>query len=661
MAFLAPAAAAASATGAATALGTAAGATTALGTGLSAGTILGTGAASSGVLGGLGLNALGGMTSILPASAGLTAAAPGIIGALPAASAALPTAGIFANPATAGFLGKSFAPLAAQTVSPLATAGTTAGLEAAKAGIIKNAMTQNAMQNAIMQNVAGGQAAQNLAGSALTSQLPGQAGNISNQMFGELSKQFARPDLGQGFQQVGSKLAGPPDVASTASRFGLETAGVKPGLKFPTELYGGQITPDMAFKTMGEGASGLLPQTSKLTQLATASPIKPGANFLSNLGSLIQNPSLGAAGDYVKEHPYATAGAAYGLYNLLKPEYKAPAQDKGMIRPYEFAYNPNAQAYAVSPTADSREQVYFNPVFTAQEPTRAKEGGIMALAIGGPVEQMAARNAVGANTGYPMAGINTSMYSNPMIQRPEAVNVLAPSSDAGVGAYSGEPKFAKGGETTGEYKYSYDPKTMQFTQIATPAPAPSSRLQNQSNPYQGALLQRRSKASTSAASVPTAPIVTGGIAQPAVQPAAPMAAQPAYTGPTIPAYQTPEQQLGLTDFYAMMDERLMGGYAAGGGISDLGNYSDGGRLLRGPGDGVSDSIPAVIGNKQPARLADGEFVIPARIVSELGNGSTEAGARKLYAMMDRVQKARSKTVGKNKVAANTRADKHLPA
>jgi hypothetical protein len=109
------------------------------------------------------------------------------------------------------------------------------------------------------------------------------------------------------------------------------------------------------------------------------------------------------------------------------------------------------------------------------------------------------------------------------------------------------------------------------------------------------------------------------------------------------------------------DQRPM----AAGGISDahynLGGYSDGGRLLRGPGDGVSDSIPATIGHKQPARLADGEFVVPARIVSELGNGSTEAGARKLYAMMDRVQAARSKTVGKGKIAKNSKAEQYLPA
>jgi hypothetical protein len=112
---------------------------------------------------------------------------------------------------------------------------------------------------------------------------------------------------------------------------------------------------------------------------------------------------------------------------------------------------------------------------------------------------------------------------------------------------------------------------------------------------------------------------------------------------------------GLKQSYAA------GGYAMGG-LGNLGGYSDGGRLLKGPGDGVSDSIPASIGaKKQPARLADGEFVVPARIVSELGNGSTEAGARKLYAMMDRVQRARGKTTGKNKVAANSRAEKYLPA
>ena len=86
---------------------------------------------------------------------------------------------------------------------------------------------------------------------------------------------------------------------------------------------------------------------------------------------------------------------------------------------------------------------------------------------------------------------------------------------------------------------------------------------------------------------------------------------------------------------------------ARGGLADLGGYSDGGRLLKGPGDGMSDNIPAQIGRKQPARLADGEFVVPADVVSHLGNGSTDAGAKRLYSMMDKVRTART---GKKKQA-----------
>jgi hypothetical protein len=104
-----------------------------------------------------------------------------------------------------------------------------------------------------------------------------------------------------------------------------------------------------------------------------------------------------------------------------------------------------------------------------------------------------------------------------------------------------------------------------------------------------------------------------------------------------------------------------GGDVPASGISTLGSYSDGGRLLKGPGDGVSDSIPAVIGGKEPARLAEGEFVVPARIVSELGNGSTDAGAKQLYAMMDRIQGARHKTMGKGQFSENTHAARQLPA
>jgi len=98
--------------------------------------------------------------------------------------------------------------------------------------------------------------------------------------------------------------------------------------------------------------------------------------------------------------------------------------------------------------------------------------------------------------------------------------------------------------------------------------------------------------------------------------------------------------------------------AARGGVAHLGDYSDGGRLLKGPGDGMSDNIPAKIGRKQPARLADGEFVVPADVVSHLGNGSTDAGAKQLYAMMDKIRRART---GKKKQAPAVKAKKFMPA
>ena len=99
---------------------------------------------------------------------------------------------------------------------------------------------------------------------------------------------------------------------------------------------------------------------------------------------------------------------------------------------------------------------------------------------------------------------------------------------------------------------------------------------------------------------------------------------------------------------------------AQGGMSSLPEYKAGGKLLNGPGDGMSDDIPAVIRGKsvQRAALADGEFVSPADVVSHLGNGSTNAGAKKLYKMMAQVRQART---GKSKQAPAVKMDKFLPA
>jgi len=94
------------------------------------------------------------------------------------------------------------------------------------------------------------------------------------------------------------------------------------------------------------------------------------------------------------------------------------------------------------------------------------------------------------------------------------------------------------------------------------------------------------------------------------------------------------------------------GYNQGGDV-----YMAAGRYLNGDGDGMSDSIPATINNKQPARLADGEFVVPADVVSDLGNGSSNAGAKKLYDMMKRIRQARH---GTKKQPPKVKADKAMP-
>jgi hypothetical protein len=94
--------------------------------------------------------------------------------------------------------------------------------------------------------------------------------------------------------------------------------------------------------------------------------------------------------------------------------------------------------------------------------------------------------------------------------------------------------------------------------------------------------------------------------------------------------------------------------AAQGGLLSL---HRGGNFLSGRGDGMSDDIPAMIGAKQPARLADGEFVIPADVVSHIGNGSSKAGAEKLYAMMDKIRQERT---GRKRQSPQINAAKYLP-
>ena len=99
--------------------------------------------------------------------------------------------------------------------------------------------------------------------------------------------------------------------------------------------------------------------------------------------------------------------------------------------------------------------------------------------------------------------------------------------------------------------------------------------------------------------------------------------------------------------------------AAEGGLAGLakGGRALPPRYLRGETDGMADKIPSSIDGQQPAKLSHGEFVIPADVVSHLGNGNSDAGAKQLYKMMDRVRRART---GTKKQGKQINPDKFTP-
>jgi hypothetical protein len=234
-------------------------------------------------------------------------------------------------------------------------------------------------------------------------------------------------------------------------------------------------------------------------------------------------------------------------------------------------------------------------VYTPSYPQYA-EGGVMT--IDGPEDQMpTTRMEDGDAPGYAKGGtLSDSLdFYKQMIEVRPSKGATAPKAGADVGIY-----------------YDQDPDT-RYQDALTAAQIRQAKLNKRSN------LQ-----------VPTG----GAMRRP-----------------------TPMGQINLAPPGAK--EAAQGGIMQAGN-SSLGGYAAGGnpRLLKGPGDGMSDNIPAMIGRKQPARLADGEFVIPADVVSHLGNGSTEAGAKRLHEMMNNVRKART---GNPKQGKQINPKKYMPS
>jgi hypothetical protein len=410
----------------------------------------------------------------------------------------------------------------------------------------------------------------------------------------------------------------------------------------PAETYNGGINPT-------GGQSTITP--------ADAAPdgMNPGKNLADRM-DFDKVKSVDYVDQTAKSSMFGNNALARGISeaaDLVGKGYEAyqkmpmPLQGLGAMQLYQAL---NKQPEAPGPKKYKRQDMsQFQPtVPTQQNLNRSYEW--QGYAVGGPVETMSAENAVGQNLSYPQAGLQTAMYSNPMVQRPVASNVINQGLDANVDPYTGEQKFSDGGYAEDKEAAEQAAQRKQYAKM----------MGNRSSDVetdiaQGQAIAARAKGSSTG-------IIPFEKTQKSPYGAAVARYQQLAKKANIPVAKMPKTNLGsIDDYTSTMGSGPVEEAARGGIMYSLGGYSDGGRLLRGPGDGVSDSIPASIGNRQPARLADGEFVIPARIVSEIGNGSTEAGARKLYAMMERIQKDRKKSIGKGKVAVNSKADKHLPA
>jgi len=460
----------------------------------------------------------------------------------------------------------------------------------------------------------------------------------------------------------GASLAGSLMGAGSAagsSAAAAETAAAAGSLYTPAEIASMQaagLSPAEIAASAADyvgGASGVGTANmpfSQATQSALNNPAMAGLSEISK-----------APGAFFKKNMFPIGAAAAPLLlgggDLFGGGQKEdPATSSTYIRPQTYTQTRN-------PNYTGAGTPYFTQSYAAKEPVLASEwgnrsfagGGIVALADGGQSASLGI-SALGPQ-------LNTNDFAPVVTYDPvtkqyvNANSVVAPVVDN---------------------NFTYDPVTQRYItatpEVAAGLPAIGTDMtgpqwyagdsgEGGSAGPDGPAGEGDSPGDSSDGGVGDAGFASGGITN------SKMAQVEQYLAKAQSSTQGMQEVMSLAkagDYNAAIALNKIGGnpnqnYAMGGGIASLGSYSDGGRMLKGPGDGVSDSIPATIGGRQPARLAAEEFVIPARIVSELGNGSSEAGAKRLYGMMERVEHAREKSVGNGKIAVDTKAYKHLPA
>jgi hypothetical protein len=411
--------------------------------------------------------------------------------------------------------------------------------------------------------------------------------------------------------------------ATQALPQGYSTAG---NAFTPTEMLSGSVNPTQFANIQANAAQnfispqnfpGLTPAQIQASQASVPDLIRGGAAPQNIMGSLGRASAAQAAPAGVTAGNVATGlkevstslpaaksflGSNIGTIGSAAMPLLLADQQQGAspIGYQEDEYDRRLKKYKLSPDYQAYEAPRPNPYYSAQYPTYAAEGGLMAASDG---------------------------YSYPMNKNPDSVpnlEVAYGMAEGGIARYRNK----------GQVNVLQDYIDRQGQQQLSPLP------ESVGVPRTG--IFRDTDVDTARKDALTAAMIRlGKIGK----------------GAGVKTSALPKTSIkGLGDISGAT--RDVTEAAKGGTMSHLGGYSDGGRMLKGPGDGMSDSIPATISGKQPARLADGEFVVPADVVSHLGNGSTDAGAKKLYGMMAKIRKART---GKKKQAPAVKANRYMPA
>ena len=584
-------------------------------------------------------------------------------------------------------------------VAAMATATEVAAAEAAAVAAAEIAAAEAATATAATAAASGIEAAslQQAAQAAMTSAAPTATmtsvapaitGGIEGLGVGEAAATGVEQGIAQAMPTAAApEVAAVPEVATAApvatpvTPTGIEQIG--PNM--------GQVNP-MNYGNAVPGMPSTAPYGANYEQLSSVTNQAPSA-FNTSAGSFqgVQGtpPSalergFGKVMDWAEKNPLTALYAGSTMANaLFAPEDEEPKKKPSSLSKYKLS--PNFQPSRPVPNV-------YQPKYQS-----FAQGGIAALAGGTypmgqqdntqfatPTQMPTSAEVVSADYEQP-----TSPFSGEPV-RMASGGVASPQYNyAPQSAFSqssmNSPLFGKGGGMAAEpvdplakfvrapnvapdpYKPTYTPETR--TPVGPPsnsyllnAAAKWGGAQNLLNTYAPNLATSSPMAQSAApAAAPAAPgFAKGGMPAPDIDTGIISEEDPdfAFTSPYktaagrleklykkthVPTKTTATApELGAIDLTpANMKKAAQGGIM--GADSSLGGYAHGGnaRLLRGPGDGMSDDIPATIANKQPARLADGEFVIPADVVSHLGNGSTEAGAKHLHGMMDKVRKART--------------------